>query len=268
VSTLLAPAPPRERVLPLRLAGHTTDVVIRFRPGRGGDLLVCIHGFGCAKESFDSGYAAAALADLSICAVDLPGHGASGGLPEVDDVIEAYAQVVAAVAEQLAPRRLFLLGHSMGGAVGLVATHAVPVDRFISVEGNLVAADCGLVTQQTATQSRDEFVTTGYARFLTELAASDRPDLRQWAGWYKQAEPAALHRLATSLLAWSRSGELLARLRQLPGASYVYGVNSDLRHLLPHLGPTPAYPVSGAGHFPMVDNPYEFWQVVAAALGR
>ena len=213
MSTLLAPAPPRERVLPLRLAGHTTDVVIRFRPGRGGDLLVCIHGFGCAKESFDSGYAAAALADLSICAVDLPGHGASGGLPEVDDVIEAYAQVVAAVAEQLAPRRLFLLGHSMGGAVGLVATHAVPVDRFISVEGNLVAADCGLVTQQTATQSRDEFVTTGYARFLTELAA--------WIGLRLAAVGRLVKRqpgAAWLPRRWPGPAVVsVARLRQLPG---------------------------------------------------
>lgn len=266
--TLLAPVPPLERSLRIRLAGGSTDVAVRFRPGRSGDLLLCVHGFGCAKESFDSGYGVAALADLSICALDLPGHGASGSLPESGDVIEAYARVVAVVVRRLAPRRLFLLGHSMGGAVGLVAARALPVDRFVSVEGNLVAADCGLVTRQTAAQSRAEFVTTGYDRFLAGLAASDRPDLRHWADWYKQAEPATLHRLAGSLLAWSGSGELLAGLVRLSGTSYVHGADSDLGHLLPHLGPVPAYPVAGAGHFPMLDNPDGFWQAVTAALGR
>ena len=250
VPTLLAPTRPRERSLEVRFTGQATDVAVRWRPGNDGDLLLCLHGFGCAKESFDSGFEVDCLADVGICTVDLPGHGASGWLPEVPDVIEAYAQVVEMLVRELSPQRLFLLGHSMGGAVGLVASQLVSVDGFLNVEGNLVAADCGLVTRQTAAQARVEFITTGYDRFLAELEGSDQPALRQWARWYKQAEPATLHRLAGSLLAC------------------FYGCDSDVSHLFPGLDGMATYPVADAGHFPMVDNPDEFWQAVADALGR
>jgi pimeloyl-ACP methyl ester carboxylesterase len=41
------------------------------------DLVVLLHGFGCAKECFDEAFVAEGLQDLSICTFDFPGHGDS-----------------------------------------------------------------------------------------------------------------------------------------------------------------------------------------------
>ena len=58
-------------------------------------------------------------AEHSVVALDLPGHGRSGGLDGLP-TIEAYAECVAAFARATRLRRFVLVGRSMGGAIGLV----------------------------------------------------------------------------------------------------------------------------------------------------
>lgn len=58
-------------------------------------------------------------AEHSVVALDLPGHGRSGGLDGLP-TIEAYAACVAAFAMATRLRRFVLVGRSMGGAIGLV----------------------------------------------------------------------------------------------------------------------------------------------------
>jgi pimeloyl-ACP methyl ester carboxylesterase len=260
----------RDVLLRVGYAGRPVEVSARVRTG-GDDLLLCVHGFGCAKESFDSAFEVDRLGDLTICAFDLPGHGASGPLPEAADAVQAYADIAVGVIRQFSPRRTYLVGHSMGGAVGLVASQdtADTIGCFVSVEGNLVTEDCGLVSRGAAAQSRDEFVESGYPGFRSRLAAAPEPDLRAWAGWYGQADPVALHQAARSLVEWSDSGKLLSLFTSLPFPAYVHGGDSaDLGHLLPSLHGlgVPVLPVPGARHFPMLDNPEAFWAAVAEVV--
>jgi pimeloyl-ACP methyl ester carboxylesterase len=244
-------------------AGGTVEISITLRPG-GGDLLLCLHGLGCAKESFDVANEEDRLAGFTICAFDFPGHGASGRLADPSLYsIQTYADITVSLVRQLEPGRLFLLCHSMGCAVGLVASQELRTSGFISVEGNLVAGDCGLVSRNAAEQPRDRFVDTEYPRFRSSLAASSRTDLRTWGGWYAQAEPVALHNAARSLVEWSDSGKLLDLFTSQPGATYIHGSDSDLDYLLPALRGIPIHSIPGAGHFPMVDNPEAFWRTVA-----
>jgi 3-oxoadipate enol-lactonase/4-carboxymuconolactone decarboxylase len=58
-------------------------------------------------------------AEHSVVALDLPGHGRSGGLDGLPTV-EAYAACVAAFARATRLRPFILVGRSMGGAIGLV----------------------------------------------------------------------------------------------------------------------------------------------------
>lgn len=232
------------------------------------DLVLMVHGFGCGKASFDSAFHSPLLEQFSLVSFDLPGHGDSGALPETPDAIEAYAEALLDLVRQVAPRRLHLVCHSMGCAVGLVASQELSrLEGFISIEGNLVAEDCGLVSRRAAQMSRTRFVRDEYPRFRAELAASPRRDLRAWSEWYERADPVALHRAASSLVSWSDSGKLLGLLTGLPRSAYVYGdASGDLSYLLNQLGPVPAYRIPDSGHFPMVDNPSELWRVVAFAL--
>jgi Alpha/beta hydrolase family len=91
----------------------------------GDDLIVFLHGLGCAKESFDAAFDAPTLVNFSICSFDFPGYGGSSryerslySLPEFADIINL---VVERLVKDLSPRRVFLVGHSMGGAVSLIA---------------------------------------------------------------------------------------------------------------------------------------------------
>ena len=76
------------------------------------------------------------------------------------------------------------------------------------------------------------------------------------------------NRAARSLVEWSDSGKLLSLLTGLDRAAYLYGRDSgDLSYLWPALtGVVPTYPIPAARHFPMLDNPAEFWPTVARVL--
>ncbi len=55
------------------------------------------------------------LPGVDVYAIDLPGHGKSGG--KAKDTIPAYAEVVRQFAEAVGLEEFFLAGHSMGGAI-------------------------------------------------------------------------------------------------------------------------------------------------------
>jgi pimeloyl-ACP methyl ester carboxylesterase len=54
---------------------------------------------------------------IMVIAIDLPGHGRSGGLPEQS--IAKYAKHVLHFLDEIGIYRVFLAGHSMGGAIGI-----------------------------------------------------------------------------------------------------------------------------------------------------
>jgi pimeloyl-ACP methyl ester carboxylesterase len=141
------------------------------------------------------------------------------------------------------------------------------VGGFVSIEGNLVGQDCGLVSRGTAELPLAEFVDTSYPAFLTSLAGSPHADHRAWAGWYAQADPVAVHRAAASLVEWSDSGKLLDLFTSQPRPAYVHGGDSDdLGYLLPLLRGVRVYSIPRSRHFPMVDNPPAFWDAVTDAI--
>jgi pimeloyl-ACP methyl ester carboxylesterase len=80
------------------------------------ERVVLIHGSGCSADSWR--YQVIGLArEFEVMAPDLPGHGTSA--PTDDPSIERYASTVTRLLQRLATRRVFLVGHSMGGAVAL-----------------------------------------------------------------------------------------------------------------------------------------------------
>ena len=231
------------------------------------DLIVFMHGFGCAKESFDGAFDADGLRDFSLCAFDFPGHGASSRSDASTYSPRSYADVARLVIDNLAPARVFVACHSMGSAAGLIAAPAIPnLGCFVNIEGNLVAEDCSLVSRTTADQSTDAFIHDGYGQLARTLAGSSRRDYKAWSQWYGQADPLALHESARSLVEWSDSGALLEQFRSLKHRVYIYGDEDNKDYLLPQLHQVPTCCIRDAGHFPMLDNPQEFYAVLAELL--
>lgn len=73
------------------------------------------------------------LDQYPVYAVDLPGHGASGGTSL--DTVDAYAAEIATFLEALDLKKVFLIGHSMGAAIALT----------LAVQQNPRLASIGLI---------------------------------------------------------------------------------------------------------------------------
>jgi pimeloyl-ACP methyl ester carboxylesterase len=92
-----------------------------------GRRFLLVHAAGGNAGTW-SRQVAAFGASHSAVALDLPGHGRSGGVDGLSSV-EAYAEVVVRVVAMLGLRRVVLVGRSMGGAVALVVAARHP-DRL------------------------------------------------------------------------------------------------------------------------------------------
>ncbi|WP_218641382.1 alpha/beta fold hydrolase [Burkholderia ubonensis] len=90
-------------------------------PGWGIPTLF-IHGLGCASSSDYPGVAAAsALSARRMLLVDLLGSGFSDRPTDFSYSVADHANTIAALADHLSFPELNLFGHSMGGAVAVVA---------------------------------------------------------------------------------------------------------------------------------------------------
>ena len=89
----------------------------------GPDLILFVHGLGCAKESFKSAWESTALEGFSLLAPDLPGHGETPTEPW-GCRMEDYAAFLKSVVIARRWERLHVVAHSMGGAAALL------LDRF------------------------------------------------------------------------------------------------------------------------------------------
>lgn len=256
------------QAIPVDHGGAVVDVVADIRPA-GPDVVLLLHGLSCTKESFAGITDSPALAHLTTCAIDLPGHGRTAPLRSGAHTLEAYADVVSRVVVRLAPRRLHVVGHSLGGAVGLIAAQgATSLVTYTSVEGNLVGEDAGLVSRQIAELDLEDFAVNEFHRFVDSLRTAPEADLRAWGEWTATCAPAAVHESSRSLVEWSDSGKLLDWYRALPGAAYLYGVLGDrTRHLVPLLDESTTLAIPESGHFPMVDNPAALYSALAAIIG-
>jgi pimeloyl-ACP methyl ester carboxylesterase len=124
-----------------RMAGHRgLELAVHFfgPPRPDAPLVLLLHGFLDAGGTWDLVAEALVARGLSVVAPDLRGFGQSawvgrGGYYHFPD----YVADIALVVEALAPARLVLVGHSLGGTVACLYAGARPerVERLILLEG-------------------------------------------------------------------------------------------------------------------------------------
>lgn len=256
------------KVFRITYRGENIDISANIRQTEG-DLILFLHGMGCNKESFNNAFRVRALRSYSICAFDFPGHGASSRLPGALYSLQTFADITNKVIQGLAFGRIYMVGHSMGGAVGIIASQARNrIEYLVSADGNLVAEDCSLASRKIADQPSMTFINEGFGQFLKLLQGSSRRDYIAWFNWCRNADPQALHQAARSLVEWSDSGRLLELFNSLTRKAYLYGDQDDKEYVLPQIAAATISAIPSAGHFMMIDNPRSFYQELAGVLTR
>lgn len=252
--------------------GETFQTSYFERPGGNGTLLY-LHGLGCSRRDFLGAAEVSSLRDYRLLAFDFPGCGQANYHEEMMLEATDLVEIVSKVATQLNLITFVLVGHSLGGLVGLMFASKYPdrVERFINIEGNLTAEDC-FMTRAIAQHSFDYLQRSRYVEELKEtFSRSVYPGSRIFAAEsLREVSERAFYDYSRSVVAHSDRGDLLLCFLSLNiPRLFLYG--SASRHLsyLPRLRSGGCVvEVPSSGHWPMYDNPSFFYDALATFLGR
>jgi pimeloyl-ACP methyl ester carboxylesterase len=160
---------------------------------------VFIHGLGCASScDFPVVAGNPALAGRRKLLVDLLGSGFSDRPADFNYTIDGHARCVAEATRQLALEAVDLFGHSMGGAVAIVAASLLGdrVRHLVLAEPNLEPGGGGM-SRRIAAMSEADYVSHGHDE-LVQSSRSEGNDV--WAASLSLSAAYAVHRGATSLV--------------------------------------------------------------------
>lgn len=201
------------------------EIAYQYKKGTNDQLILCIHGLGCDKQSFEDIWSEDGFAEYSILAPDLIGYGESSKPENFDYTLEHQAEALFSLLENFEYSLIHIIGHSMGGAVGLLLTKHIKNDLgcFISVEGNLIDEDCGLLSRK-ATEVKYEVFSAAKFQELIDLGAnSGDTGFQFWSKQCQNCTPLAFYKNSLSLVEWSESGKLFDTFLNLPNRAYVFG---------------------------------------------
>lgn len=226
-----------------------------------GPSLVLLHGLGASKHDFVPALRAPGMESFDIVAIDFPGCGSTAYPPD-GLTIEDLADLVGAVADRLGLTDATVVGHSLGGVVGLLVAERRTdlVARFVDIEGNLAPEDCFLSRQLTILEPGSSGSVAQAAIVRRQLGGDPTTGARLFADRLaREIEARAVRDYATSLVRLSDDGHLLERLFRLAcPAAFVHGERR--RAQLPYLdaldaGEIELVQVPKGGHWPHVDDP-------------
>ncbi|HUG35183.1 MAG TPA: alpha/beta hydrolase [Anaerolineales bacterium] len=220
------------------------------------DLLFFIHGLSCSKDSFRSFWNRPDFMQNSALAIDLPGFGDSSKPDVFSYTMHDQARVCTEILTMYSDKRLHLVTHSMGCAVALLLPDGIlnTTSTFACIEGNLIGADCGVVSRRVISVIRETFEREEFQGLKNLL------DLGE--GYYAMGStsPNAMYKSAESLVTWSDGNELLKKYLALPCRKmYFYGERNASHPTLRFLEGIPKVGIRDSGHFPMTDNPDDFY---------
>lgn len=238
-------------------------------PG-GEPAVVFLHGLGSAASAdFPAVVRDPLLAPRRALLVDMPGFGFSDQPPGFPHTLEAHADVVARVLDDLGVSRCVVVGHSFGGSVATVLAASRPdlVAALIVAEPNLEPEDATFSRMVVeAAPTEDDYVAPGHAAIVAEVErwAEDDPAMDSFPGTLRIADPRAVYRCSMALVTCS----LGAAFAALPmPRTYVFGERTlPHRHraMMDDAGVAVAI-VPDAGHGMVGENPAAFAQIVARA---
>jgi pimeloyl-ACP methyl ester carboxylesterase len=240
---------------------------VRLRPN-SESLIVFLHGWGGSKDNFAEAFSSDSLKEYGICTIDLLGFGDSEKPEDFSYDLLDQAKIVAQAINSLNARKVYLVGHSMGGGIGLLAAPRVKnLAIFINAESNLAPNGSGIDSRLAAKQPFWLFksFTLPFIKFL--LGVHPRHGIRVWAKSFGEASPLAMHKSVQSLATWSDSSKLLPLFNALPHKAYIYSEHGKRKKdVVPKLSEAITYESPDSGHALMTDNPTDFYRIVTEII--
>jgi pimeloyl-ACP methyl ester carboxylesterase len=238
--------------------------------------LVMLHGLVGSLHYFDP---QARLTGVSVVTVDLLGFGRHADVPPDRLTLAAQAEHVGRRIDGLVDEKVWLLGHSMGGAVAVLAAERRPerVCGIINVEGNLTEKDCfwsRKIAAKTPAAWADDYrvMQSDPAGWLVRCGVE--PDLQRvaWADHILTYQPAStVYAMAKALLAETLCPEYLDVVRRLlehglllhllagEKSAAAWGVPDFVRAAAASYTEQP-----GVGHLMMLEAPDAFCELIAS----
>jgi len=237
--------------------------------GKGEPALVFVHCGGCNRNFWEN-----QVAEFSkthrVVTIDLPGHGESGS-GRKSWSIESYSDDVKTVVTKLDLKRVVLVGSSMGGPI-IVETAKrmpervvgiVPVDALQNVEQKLPPEQVDAVIKQL--QADYKAAMTGLLNQFLFSANTPEAVKTRVINEVVSRQPEAALAILKGIISYDPAPAL--REVKVP----IKAINSDLnptqvevnRKYAPQFD---AVIIKGTGHYPMLEDPTRFNQMLAEIL--
>lgn len=246
-------------------------------PGPQAPLLVMVHGAALDKTIWQLQTRFFSHRGYAVLALDLPGHGASGGRPFPS--IAEYAEWVIRVLDAAGRRRAHLVGHSMGGLIVLEAAARHPDRvRTLALLGGAAAMPVHPALLQAAADDDPlayRLMTSwGYGK-RSHLGGHQTPGLWMTGAALRLWERAAPGLLANDLRACDEysGGPAAARAVTRPtllvtGAIDIMAPPASAAPLREGLADWEESVIAGAGHIMMIERPDPVIDALASFLKR
>ncbi len=232
--------------------------------GKGDIALVFLHGW-CGDRAYWKHQADVFAAEYRVVTLDQAGHGESGKDRKVWTVSGLAGNVVS-VVKALGLKRVILVGHSMGGPVGLLAAKRMPgtvvavvgVDTLQNVEFKLPEE----VSKKFSDAIAADFKGTMRAGLSGLLAEKTDPELKNWLVTRAEAQD---QKMALSLMRDLSGLDLKVLLKEARTPVRCINSGGGFKFFTPTAAAVnkkyadyDAVMIEAVGHYPMLERPAEF----------
>ena len=239
--------------------------------GKGDPALVFIHCWACDRNLWEN-----QVAEFSkkyrVVTIDLPGHGQSGQ-GRTNWSIESYGDDVKTVVTKLGLKRVVLIGSSMGAPIALEATRRIP-DRVVAI----VPVDSLLDVDQKVPPDQLDAV---FKQLQADYKGATTALMNQF--FFAPGTPAAVKErvlreatsrppeMAIAILKAVFAYDAVPALKQTKVP--IHAINGDRsptnldanRKYAPQFD---AVIIKGSGHYPMLEDPARFNQLLTEILSK